>query len=233
METLFQDLRYALRALYRNPALTAIAVTTIALGIGATTAIWSVARGVLLRPLPYHAPERLAMVWMDNTRLGLPQDWLSMPMVDEYRERSTTIADIAVFNHISATLTGDGDAERVLGAHASAHLWDVLGVAPALGRTYTAPEDRPGADDVVVLSHALWQRRFGGRADVVGTSVMMNERPRRVLGVMPAGFDFPQADTQFWVPTAPSEQDRSNRGSLWLQAIARLQPSTTPAQAQA
>ncbi len=158
METLVQDLRYALRALYRIPAFTAIAVTTIALGIGATTAIWSVARGVLLRPLPYPAPERLAMVWMDNTRLGLSEDWLSMPMVDEYRERSTSIADIAVFNRRAATFTGDSDAEWALGAHASANLWDVLGVAPVLGRAFTAQEDQPGADDVVVLSHSLWQR---------------------------------------------------------------------------
>ena len=233
METLVQDLRYALRALYRNPAFTAIAVTTIALGIGATTAIWSVARGVLLRPLPYPEPDRLAMVWMDNARLGLSEDWLSMPMVDEYRERSTTIADIAVFNRRAATFTGDGDAQWALGAHASANLWDVLGVAPALGRAFTAQEDQPGADDVVVLSHSLWQQRFGGRADVLSTSVMMNERPRRVIGVMPAGFAFPQAETQFWIPTAPSEEVRNNRGSLWLQAIARLEPATSPAQAQA
>ena len=232
MDTLVQDLRYALRSLRRNPSFTVIAVATLALGIGATTAIWSVVRGVLLSPLPYPEPDRLVTVWMDNTRMGLAQDWHSMPMIEDYREGSTTLADIAVFNRWPATFTGDGDAERAMGAHASANLWSVLGTAPMLGRTFNAQEDVDGADDVVVLSHSLWQRRFGGRDDAIGETVMMNERPRRIVGVMPPGFAFPEADTQFWVPTAPNEQRRTSRGSLWLQAIGRLKPEAAPEQAQ-
>jgi putative ABC transport system permease protein len=232
-DSLLQDLRYALRALRRSPAFTAVAVVTLALGIGANTAIWSVASGVLLRPLPYPDPERLVMVWMDNTRLGLAEDWHSFPGVAEYRERSESLADIAVFNERAATFTGDGDPEWALGAHATANLWDVLGVRPAIGRTFTAEEDRPGADDVVVLSDRLWRRRFGGRADVVGGTVLMNELPRRVVGVMPPGFSFPAADTAFWIPTAVNDEMREARQRFWLQAIGRLAPGATVETAQA
>jgi putative ABC transport system permease protein len=234
-----QDLRYAVRTLLRTPAFTAIALITIALGVGATTAIWSVASGVLLRPLPYPEPDRLVMVWMDNTRLGLDRDWLSYPAVTDYREQTGVLADLAIFNRRAATFTGgadgadDGDPEWALGAHASANLWSVLGVEPALGRVFLEEEGRPGADDVVVLSHRLWMSRFGGRADVVGRVVRMNEQSRRVVGVMPEGFGFPSADTRFWVPTTVTDDLRNERNGFWLQTIGRLASGVTRDQAQA
>ncbi len=193
MDTLVQDLRYGLRALRRNPVFTAIAVTTIALGIGATTAIWSVASGVLLRPLPYPAPERLVMVWMDNTRLGLSEDWHSLPMVDEYRERSATIADIAVLQPTRR------DLHRGRRARAGARgprVREPVGRArrgAALGRTFTAAEDQTGRRRrrrAVARSLAAALRRPRRRR--WARASMMNERPRRVLGVMPAGFGFPR-----------------------------------------
>jgi putative ABC transport system permease protein len=233
VEAVLQDLRYAFRWLRRSPAFTLTAIITLALGIGANTAIFSVAYGVLLRPLPYPDADRLAMIWMDNTRLGLREDWHSYPSYADYREGNTTFAELAIFNNTSRTLTGDGDPERLIGAHGSASLFEVLGTRPLRGRTFTAEEDRPGANNVVVLSYRLWQRRYGGREDIVGRSIQMSGRTMQVIGVMPEAFAFPSRDTAFWVPTGANDQQRGSRGSLWLQMIGRLRPGVTVAQAQA
>ena len=216
-EAIRRDISYAARMLRRSPAFTVTAVFTIALGIGANSAIFSVASGVLLRPLPYPAPHELAMVWMDNARINLREDWHSFPDYADYRQQSTTFTDMAIFNGTSRTFSGEGDPERVLGAHSSSNLFDVLGVREARGRTYTADEDKPGANAVVVLSHALWQRRYGGRDDAIGRTVLMNGRSMQIIGVMPEGFAFPTRETLFWVPTGASEQQRTSRNSLWLQ----------------
>jgi len=231
-EAFRQDLRYAVRMLRRSPAFTVTAVVTLALGIGANSAIFSVVSGVLLRPLPYPAPERLAMVWMDNARIALREDWHSFPDYLDYKQQSRTFEDMAVFNTTARTLTGDENPERVFGAHSSANLFDVLGVRPERGRVYSAAEDTAGANTVVILSHGLWQRRFGGRDDAIGKTLSMNGRPMQIIGVMPEGFAFPNRDTQFWVPTGASEQQRTNRGSLWLQVIGRMKPDTSVEQAQ-
>jgi putative ABC transport system permease protein len=218
--------------LRRSPAFTITAVVTLALGIGANSAIFSVVSGVLLRPLPYPAPERLAMVWMDNARIALREDWHSFPDYLDLKQQNRTFEDMAIFNSTSRTLTGDENPERVLGAHSSANLFDVLGVRPERGRVYSAAEDTAGANTVVILSHGLWQRRFGGRDDAIGKTLSLNGRPMQIIGVMPEGFAFPNRDTQFWVPTGASEQQRTNRGSLWLQIIGRMKPDTSVAQAQ-
>ena len=228
-----QDVRHALRMLRRTPGFTLVALVTLALGIGANSAIFSVAQGVLIRPLPYPHADQLAMVWMDNARISLREDWHSYPGYADYRAANTTFADLAIFNGTSRTLTGAGEPERVRGAHGSANLFDVLGVRPLHGRAFTADEDRPGANNVVVLGHGLWQRRFGGRDDAIGTTVEMSGRPMRVIGVMPPGFAFPERQTEFWVPTGPSEAQRNNRGSLWLQVIGRMKPGVPVERAQA
>ncbi len=235
LETFWHDLRYAVRMLRRSPAFTVTAVITLALGIGATSAIFSVVSGVLLRPLPYPSPDRLAMVWMDNARIGLREDWHSFPDYLDYKQQSTTFADMAIFNNRSVTLTGDAneEPERVLGAHSSANLFDVLGVHPVRGRAFTAGEDTAGANSVVILSHGLWQRRFGGRDDALGRTLWMNGRAMQIVGIMPEGFAFPSRETQFWIPTGASEQLRTARGSLWLQVIGRLKPGISVQQAQA
>jgi putative ABC transport system permease protein len=228
-----QDVRHALRMLRRTPGFTLVALVTLALGIGANSAIFSVAQGVLIRPLPYPNADQLAMVWMDNARISLREDWHSYPGYADYRAANTTFADLAIFNGTSRTLTGAGEPERVRGAHGSANLFDVLGVRPLHGRAFSAEEDRPGANNVVVLGHGLWQRRFGGRDDAIGTTVEMSGRPMRVIGVMPPGFAFPERQTEFWVPTGPSEAQRNNRGSLWLQVIGRMKPGVPVERAQA
>ena len=232
LETLLQDLRYGVRRLRRQPGFSFVATLTLALGIGATTAIFSVANGLLLRPLPYPNPDRIAMVWMDNSRIGLREDWHSYPDYDDFRTQNTTFEDIAIFNNASRTLVSTGDPERLQGAHASPNLFKVLGVWPSKGRAFADAENVPGANDVVVLSHGLWMRRFGGRDDAVDSTVQLSGRSVRVLGVMPDGFAFPSKDTEFWVPTAPSDQARASR-SFWLQAVGRLKPGVTIDQAQA
>lgn len=231
-EAFLYDLRYALRMLRRSPAFTITAIFTLALGIGANSAIFSVASGVLLRPLPYPAPDRLAMVWMDNARISLREDWHSFADYADYRQQNTTFADMAIFNANTRTISGEGDPERVLGAHSSANLFDVLGVRAARGRTYTVEEDRPEANNVIVLSHAIWHHPYGASADAVGRTVLMNGRSMQIIGVMPEGFAFPTRETQFWVPTGASEQQRTSRGSLWLQVIGRMKPGVSVEQAQ-
>jgi putative ABC transport system permease protein len=233
MESVLRDVRYGLRALRRSPAFTIAALITLALGIGANTAIFSVASGVLLRPLPYPDPNRLAMVWMTNARINLLEDWHSFPAYWDYRTQNTTFDDLAIFNTTSRTLTSEGDPDRLIGAYSSANLWDVLGVRPIRGRVYTQEEDRPGANRVVVLAHGLWQRRFGGRDDAIGKVVQMNGVSMQIIGVMPPAFAFPARETEFWVPVGASEGQRANRGSLWLQVVGRIKAGVPLARAQA
>jgi putative ABC transport system permease protein len=231
-EAVLQDLRYGARVLRANPGFSMVAILTLALGIGANTAIFSVAQGVLLRPLPYPDGDALAMVWMDNARIDLREDWHSYPNYEDYRDTSTTFAAMAVFNRGAWTLTGDGDPERLTGAHSTAELVDVLRIPPALGRWFTTEESDDGAN-VIVLSHRLWQRRFGGRDDVVGRVIQLSARPVEIIGVMPEGFAFPAPDAEFWVPTTALPGARDGRNSLWLQVVGRLKPGVALGQAQA
>ncbi len=231
LEALVQDLRYAGRRLMAAPAFACIAIVTLALGIGANTAIFSVAAGILLRPLPYPAANRLAMVWMDNSRINVREDWHSYPNYLDYNTRNTTFDAMAAFNRRYLTLTGSGDPERLNGAHSSASLFDVLGVRPMLGRTYSAEEDQAGAM-VAVLSHGLWKRRFGARPDIVGRKIVLNGAAREVIGVMPDGFGFPSRDTQLWVPSPATKEMRQRRTLVWLQVIGRIKPGVTVGQAQ-
>jgi putative ABC transport system permease protein len=233
MESVLHDIRYGFRTLRRSPGFTLAALVTLALGIGGNTAIFSVANGVLLRPLPYSDPDRLAMVWMTNARINLREDWHSFPNYWDYRTLNTTFDDMALFNGTSRTLTGEGDPDRITGAYSSANLFDVMGVRPIRGRVYTPEEDRPGASRVLLLSHGLWQRRFGGRDDAIGKVVQMNGVSMQIIGVMPATFAFPTRETEFWEPVRASDAQRANRGSLWLQVVGRIKTGVSLAQAQA
>jgi len=170
LEAVIQDLRYGTRRLVAAPAFAVIAIVTLALGIGANTAIFSVANGILLRPLSYPTADRLAMVWMDNSRINIHEDWHSYPNYVDYNTRNATFDAMAAFNRRYMTLTGSGEPERLPGAHSSASLFDVLGVRPLLGRTYSREEDQAGAM-VVVISHRLWRQRFGARPDIVGRTI--------------------------------------------------------------
>jgi putative ABC transport system permease protein len=233
METLFQDLRYSFRMLAKKPAFTAIVVFVMALGIGATTAIFSVVNAIVLRPLPYQNPDRLVMVWMDNRKLGIDQDWHSYPNYLDYRDHNQTFETIAAFNNRSFNLTGIGEPERVLAVWSTANLFPLLGVAPAHGRTFNEEEETPGKDRVAVISDGLWKRRFGGDPGILNQPIQLNEQSVQVIGIMPPGFHFPQKDTEMWVPIALNERQRAARNSISYKAIGQLKPGVTLAQARA
>jgi putative ABC transport system permease protein len=227
METLRQDVRFGLRTLRKRPGFTLVAVLTLALGIGANSAIFSVVNAVVLRPLPYAAPERLVALWGNLNQKGFEEVELSAPEFADFRARGAHVfEDAAAYYEGGFNMTGAGEPERVRGVYATAGLFSTLGVAPLKGRAYTAEEDRPGSNDVVVISHSLWRRRFNSDPAVAGKSVMLDGRACTVVGVMPADFRFPDNDTDIWKPAAFDADllSPNNRGSHFMSAVARLKP---------
>ncbi|HET9713468.1 MAG TPA: ABC transporter permease, partial [Pyrinomonadaceae bacterium] len=229
---LLHDLRYAARTQLKNPAFTIIAVIALALGIGANTAIFSVVNTVLLRPLPYKDPERLVMVWEDATKAGFPRDVPTNANFLDWRDQNHVFEGMAAISFDNFNLTGAGEPERLDGRRVSASLFQILGVDPQIGRVFTAAEDQPGSERVVVLSYGLWQRRFGGDPGIVGKALNLNGASYTVVGVMPARFHFPAIDDQIWVPIAFTPQQAADRTTHYLTVLARLKPGVTLSQAQ-
>lgn len=238
-EDMFQDLRYGARMLLKNPFFTATAVATLALGIGANTAIFSVVYTVLFRPLPFENQEQLVMVWETFLSRGNVRGTPSPPDFREWRGRAKSFRQMAAFYDTNFNLSGAGEPERLPGAVVSAELFPMLGVKAALGRTFLQAEEEFGAHRVVVLSQALWQRRFGADARLVGKSITLNDQPYTVVGVAPPDFKFADfagagAEAELWVPMAFAPGDPYNtRGNHFLSVLARLKPGLTVAQAQA
>jgi predicted permease len=232
-EDLWKDIRYGARTLRRQPGFASVAVLTLALGLGANTAIFSVVNAVVLRPLPYAEPEQLVRLYEKRPKLGRTRNVVSAPDFMDWRAQGRTFDSMAAYNGWSASLTGDGDPRQITGALASADLFRVLRAEPALGRAFSAEEDRPGAPRVVVIADGLWRRRFGADPSAVGKTVTLNGEGYTVVGVMPAGFQFPDAETEVWSPLALDPQDQSSRGSHYLSVVARLKPGVTLSQAQA
>jgi predicted permease len=235
LETLFQDLRYALRTMLKNRGFTAVALVTLALGIGFNTAVFSLVHTVLLRPLPYHDPERLVAVW--NRWDGVAAAALSNPEFLDYSERSTTIAMAATAADEVTIGSSTADPERVFAASVTANAFDVLGIAPALGRGFRAGEDSAGHDGVAILSDALWRRRFGASPLVVGQRVLIDGAPVEVIGVLRPDVVLPSAldsNTRFDV-IVPLVLDRAaprnRRGGHYLEVFGRLAPGATAASA--
>ncbi|HVJ26369.1 MAG TPA: ABC transporter permease, partial [Vicinamibacterales bacterium] len=231
LSSLTRDVRYAVRMLLRNPGFTTIALLTFAVGIGVNTAVFSVFNGVLLRPLPYPDADRITMMWLDNRPQSIKEDIGSYPNYRDWREQNTTYEHVAAFTSAAFTLTGSEEPERIRGARTTANFHDVIGLKPVLGRLYTEAEEKTGSDAVVLLSHGLWQRRFGGAADVVGKTVVLNGVPNEIIGVMPPELRVP-ADAEMWKPLAVSDAQRNARGSFWLPMIGRLKPGVSVQQAQ-
>lgn len=232
------DLRYALRGFARSRGFTTVAVLTLALGIGATTAIFSVVNAVLLRPLPFPEPDRLVNVWMDNRRMQMPEDIHSRANFEDLRARNRSFVELAGFTGGGMNLTGgcaesECEPRRIAGSAATGPLWRVLGVTPILGRTFGEAEETPGSDAVVVLSHSLWTQQFGADSAIVGRPIRLNGRERTVIGVMPPSFRFPNAETQAWIPLAQSADERQSRGQFFLYAIGRLRPGVSVEAARA
>jgi putative ABC transport system permease protein len=226
-----RDARHAIRMLVNSPGFSLIALLTFALGIGVNTAVFSVFNGVLLRPLPYPEPDRITMIWLDNRRLGIKEDITSFPNYRDWRDQNSSYAQMAAFTPSAFSLTGAGEPERLQGAQATANFFDVMGVKPVAGRLFDVSHEKPGNDNVVVLSFGLWQRKFGGAADALGRTIVLNGRPHEVIGVMPADLRQPE-NAELWKPLAPDENLREARGAFWLPVIGRLKPGITVEQAQ-
>lgn len=236
METLWQDIRFGLRMLAKNPGFTAVAIITLALGIGANTAIFSVINGVLLKPLPYPHPDGLVKVWTRFTGIGLPNDqnWFSAPEFRDLRERNRSLADAAVISPGTYSLGVRGNPQSVNGATVSPSLFTLLSVRPRLGRTFAAEEAEQGHDRVAILGYGLWQRAFGADPQIVGKDVPIDGRSCTVIGVMPQGFDYP-APSELWTPQVFVAADFApdNRGNHGYEVLARIKPELSLAQARA
>ena len=230
LEDLWKDLRYGARMLRREPGFTFVAVVTMALGIGANAAIFSVVNTVLLRPLPYEAADRLVWVWDINPAIGLHRSPSSGPNFDDWRRQTTSFEYLAAFTGWSFNLTEVGEPERLQGAMASPHLFPMLGVSPVIGRLFTPEEEEAGRQRVAVISHGLWQRRFGADPDVISRPVILNDESYTIVGVMPPDFRIPY-QAEVWTPLA-MDVLRPGRGSHFLNVIARLQPGVSIGQAQ-
>src|SRR4051812_40106930 len=225
MDHLRQDLHYAFRRLLKSPAFTLVAVVTLALGIGANSAIFSVVNGVLLKPLPYPEPSRLVGVY--HTTEG-HRAVMSGPNFTDITRTATTIENAAAVSPGRAILTGEGEPTRLPIAEVSASLFNVLRVRPEIGRTFNANENTPGSTAVVILSHGLWQQRFGADPAVIGKRIMLDGEPKEVVGVMPAGFSYP-AGREAWMPLEYDEGFvAKQRGAWYLSVVARLKPGVTP-----
>jgi putative ABC transport system permease protein len=229
LEILWQDLRYGLRMLLKNPGFTTIAVLTLALGIGANTAIFSVVNAVLLRPLPYAESERL--VWLWDTQPQLPTAPASLPDFLDWKEQNRSFEQLAAFQSGNMFLdTGDGTRDTQVGL-VTPETFALFRANPILGRAFTAEETLPGRSRVVVLGHAMWQNRFGADPNALGRTVELSGAAYKVIGVMPAGFSFPN-QSELWRPL-PIDPAKLDRGPHYLRVIGRLKPGVTPAQAQA
>jgi putative ABC transport system permease protein len=240
MESLMQDLRFGARMLMKQPGFSLIAVLTLALGIGANTAIFSVVNAVRWRSLPYWQPEQLVMVWERSTREKMSQPSPNAPALFlEWRERKDVFSDIAAYEDAEISrrsrffLTGGTEPERIAGAYVSGNLFSLLGVKATLGRTITVEEEQPGREQVVVLSDALWRRRFGAAPDVIGKTIQLNNKEFTIIGVTPPEFklSYPKA-TELWTPLTFGPKERSNWNAAAYKVVARLKPGVTLQQAR-
>jgi predicted permease len=218
---MLKDIRYGIRSLLKQPTFTLISILTLALGIGANTAIFSVVNAVVLRPLPYHDSDRLAMLWTTkDTNLEQP---FSFADYNDLKSQATSFSSVAAASPLwNFTLTGGGEPEPVQGMYVSASLFEMLKVAPERGRAFTADEDRIGGPPVAIIGHALWERRFGGDPDVVGKPLSIGGVPATVVGVMPAQFQFLDPAAELWVPLAQNQFASSARQVRLLSVVGRL-----------
>ncbi|MGE0887354.1 MAG: ABC transporter permease [Blastocatellales bacterium] len=233
MQTVIQDLRYGFRLLLKQPVFTLIAIVTLALGIGANTAIFSVVNAALLSPLPYPNPDQIVRVYTNNPSRGWNQSMVSLHDFRDWEVQNQAFSQLAAFNQRSANVTGSDQPERIDYSLVTANLFSVLGTEALLGRTFTAEEDQPGHGNVVVLSYRFWQRSFGGDKSVIGKSLQLNGENCVIVGVMPARVRFPSPDVELWKPIAMTPESTGERSGRWLEAIARLKPGVSQEQAQA
>jgi predicted permease len=232
-DILRRDLVWSARSLRRSPAFTLTAVTVSALGIGATTAAFTLADHVLLRPLPYADSARLVKIWEDSSPSGYARDDPSPANYRDWQRLSHSFEGVAAWWTLAANLSQAGNPARLEGAGVTSGLLPMLGIQPALGRAFTAADDRPGAPGTVLLSDALWRTRFGADPAIAGRTVILDSLPYTVIGVMPRSFYFPSRDAQIWLPARFAEEDFTDRSNNYLRVLAKLRPGVTLASAQA
>ena len=234
MDAFFKDVRYSLRMLVKAPVFTAVIIVTLALGIGANTAIFSVVHAVLLSSLPYRQSDQLVKIWGALKNEGIPQNWISEPEWWELKDTQTSFSEIAAFSaNRGVNLTSSGaDPQRISVGYATSSLFSMLGTQPILGRTFTQDEDQPGRNNVVVLGYKLWKSAFAGDPNVAGKTVYLSGHAATVLGVLPEGFGF-AGDNEVWRPLALDRANPQNRGSHYLEVVARRKPGVNFAQAAA
>ncbi|HZD51255.1 MAG TPA: ABC transporter permease [Silvibacterium sp.] len=240
--TLIQDLRYAFRQLRKNPGLTLVIVLSLAIGIGANTAIFSVTSTLLLKPLPYDHPERLAILWLRSSGIGIPQDWPSPGQYHDIKTQNHVFDETAIAIGDGYTLSGRSKAMRVDGIEASSSLLPMLGVKPMLGRVFTADEDGPGKPDTIVLTYGLWERAFGGDPNLLGQNITIDGKPRTVVGILPREFRLSHEvipviggidKAEIFMPLPMDAKEELNYGPEDYNILARLKPGVTFQQAQA
>ncbi len=224
-----QDLRYAARTFRKSPAFTTTAAATLALAIGANTAMFSVVNAVLLRPLPYRSPEQLAILWTEDPTQNLREGRSALWDVEQWRSQSQSFADMATFDAVSTTLTGIDGAEQIVGGSISPNLLSLLGVHPVQGRSFST-EEAEQQQRLVLISHRFWQARFGGSHDALGATLVLNGFPSQIIGILPADFQIARFDADVW---EPHTTHRSVRGGQTWFVIGRLRPGVTFNQAQA
>jgi putative ABC transport system permease protein len=232
LEIFWRDLRYALRSLRRSPGFTAVAVVTLALGIGATVSIFSIVYVALLRPLPYPEPDRLVALSASNPKAGFLHGPASAADFYDWRAQNEVFSTVTAYSGWSLNLTEVPMPERLSAALVSPEFFSVLGVAPAQGRGFLAHEDQPDAASVAVVSDRLWTRLFGDSAALAGQTLTLNGSRTTIVGVMPAGFGFPSTSVELWVPLSLTPQNRQNREGRWLSVMARIKPGITRGGAQ-
>ena len=233
IELAMQELKLAFKSLSKSASFSLTVILTLAVGIGATTAIFSVVNGVLLRPLPYDDPNELAIIWQNDRATGTVREFAATADYYDFRERSRSFSDMAMYASGTANLTrADGEPRRLITTAVTQNLASLLGVAPQLGRMISEEEDEPDGPSVVLLSDALWKTSFAGDPGVLGSSITLNGAPSTVIGVLPAGLDFPTKNTELWIPIQQS-QASSARNPHFVTVIGRLAQGVTVSQAHA
>ncbi len=228
-----RDVRYSIRVLLKNPAFTVTALLTLALGIGVNTAIFSIVDSVLLRPLPMNDPDRVVSVWEHSLRAGVDRNEMAPANYFDLRNQNQVFEGVGAFGDASMNLIGVGEPEQLDARLVTANVFALLGVKPALGRTFSPDEDQPGRHRVVVLSDALWRRRFNADPAIVDRDITLNAESYRVIGVMPPDFFFPVREGELWTPWAMEPEEANGRGDHYVSTIARLRPGVTVQQANA
>jgi predicted permease len=234
LDALRRDVRIAARALIRRPAFATLAVLTLAIGMGATAAIFSLIDSVLLKPLPYRDPDRLTTVWEVRPRFNQPRLSAAPANYLDWQQRVQAFESLSAYYGGFVNLTGSGTPERLVAANVTRNLFPTLGVEPLIGRSFAAPEGAPGQPGVVILSYDLWQRRFGGSRTIVGHTIRLDNEPHQVVGVMPRGFQFPGEGIQVWMPVdLRAGPGAPARDGFYLSVVGRLKPDASVERANA